>query len=153
MLCYSCNHVYHRKCHTSLPNRGTLPGYWQCDICVQEEHAKYDTSMTQLRPPMVNNNARDADADEKYDEYQQDMANDPETEDINNDEEYVILPNESRNPARVAGGRRTRHSRPRNKKPKSITTMLDDPADDDTDDSDTEQPSQKIQIMDFFKKK
>ena len=36
---------------------------------------------------------------------------------------------------------------------KSITTMLDDPADDDTDDSDTEQPSQKIQIMDFFKKK
>ena len=31
--------------------------------------------------------------------------------------------------------------------------MLDDPADDDTDDSDTEQPPQKIQIMDFFKKK
>ena len=30
--------------------------------------------------------------------------------------------------------------------------MLDDPADDDTDDSDTEQPPQKIQIMDFFKK-
>ena len=67
--------------------------------------------MAQLRPPMANNNVRDADADEKYDEYQQDMANDPETEDINNDEEYVILPNESRNPARVAGGRRIRHSR------------------------------------------
>ena len=31
--------------------------------------------------------------------------------------------------------------------------MLDDPADDDTDDSDTEQAPQKIQIMDFFKKK
>ena len=31
--------------------------------------------------------------------------------------------------------------------------MLDGPADDDTDDSDTEQPSQKRQIMDFFKKK
>ena len=28
-----------------------------------------------------------------------------------------------------------------------------DPADDDTDDSDTEQAPQKIQIMDFFKKK
>ena len=37
-------------------------------------------------------------------------------------------------------------------KHKSITTMIDDPADDDTDDSDTEQPPQKIQIMDFFKK-
>ena len=153
MLCYSCNHVYHRKCHASLPNRGKLPDYWQCDTCVQEEHAQYGTPMAQLRPPMANNNVRDADADEKYDEYQQDMANDPETEDINNDEEYVILPNESRNPARVAGGRRIRHSRPRNKKPKSITTMLDDPADDDTDDSDTEQAPQKIQIMDFFKKK
>ena len=61
----------------------------------------------QLRPPIANNNnnIRDADADEKYDEYQQDMANDPETEDINNDEEYVILSNdelESRSPARVA---------------------------------------------------
>ena len=43
--------------------------------------------------------------------------------------------------------------RHRNKEHKSITEMLDDPADDDTDDSDTEQPSQKIQIMDFFKKK
>ena len=94
--------------------------------------------------------------DEKYDEYQQDIADDSETEDKNTDGEYIILSDdelESRNPARVAGGRRIRPSRPRNKKPKSITTMLDDPADDDTDDSDTEQPSQKIQIMDFFKKK
>ena len=84
------------------------------------------------------------------------MANDPETEDINNDEEYVILSNdelESRSPARVAGGRRMSSSRSRNKKHKSITAMLDDPADDDTDDSDTEQAPQKIQIMDFFKKK
>ena len=31
--------------------------------------------------------------------------------------------------------------------------MLDDSADEDTDDSDTEQAPQKIQIMDFFKKK
>ena len=94
--------------------------------------------MAQLRPPMANNNVRDADADEKYDEYQQDMANDPETEDINNDEEYVILSNdelESRSPARVAGGRRMSFSRSRNKTHKSITAMLDDPADDDTDDS------------------
>ena len=156
MLCYSCNHVYHRKCHASLPNRGKLPDYWQCDTCVQEEHAQYGTPMAQLRPPMANDNVRDADADEKYDEYQQDMANDPETEDINNDEEYVILSNdelESRSPARVAGGRRMSSSRSRNKKHKSITAMLDDPADDDTDDSDTEQAPQKIQIMDFFKKK
>ena len=112
--------------------------------------------MAQLGPAMANNNVRDADADEKYDEYQQDMANDPETDDINNDEEYVILPNdelESRSPARVAGGRRMGSSRSRNKKHKSITAMLDDPADDDTDDSDTEQAPQKIQIMDFFKKK
>ena len=79
--------------------------------------------MAQLRPPMANNNVRDADADEKYDEYQQDMANDPETEDINNDEEYIILPNdelESRSPARVAGGRRMSYSRSRSKKHKSI---------------------------------
>ena len=84
---------------------------------------------------------------------QLDMANDPETEAINNDEEYVILPNESRNPARVAGGRRISSSRSRNKKHRSVTAILDDPADDDTDDSDTEQAPQKIQIMDFFKKK
>ena len=112
--------------------------------------------MTQLRPPIANNNTRDADTDEEYDEYQQDIADDSETEDKNTDEEYIILSDdelESRNPARVAGGRRIRHSRPRNKKPKSITTMLDDPADDDTDDSDTDQAPQKIQIMDFFKKK
>ena len=31
--------------------------------------------------------------------------------------------------------------------------MPNDPADDDKDDSDTEQPSQKMQIMDFFKQK
>ena len=111
--------------------------------------------MTQLRPPVANNNAEDADAEEKYDEYNQDVANDSEIEDVNDDGEFIVLSDgelESRTPARLAGGRRISTSRSRNKKHKSITTMLDDPADDDTDDSDTEQPPQKIQIMDFFKK-
>ena len=155
VLCYSCNHVYHRKCHASLPNRGKLPDFWQCDTCVQEEHTRYGTPMAQLRPPMANNNAEDADAEEKYDEYNQDVANDSEIEDANDDGEFIVLSDgelESRTPARLAGGRRISTSRSRNKKHKSITTMIDDPADDDTDDSDTEQPPRKIQIMDFFKK-
>ena len=70
--------------------------------------------MAQLRPPMANNNAEDADAEEKYDEYNQDVANDSEIEDANDDGEFIVLSDgelESRTPARLAGGRRISTSR------------------------------------------
>ena len=69
--------------------------------------------MAQLRPPIPmannNNNAEDADAEEKYDEYNQDVANDSEIEDAKMTENLLYDQMASWNHVPGEAGRRPAH--------------------------------------------
>ena len=167
VCCYSCECVWHRKCHERLRKKRNVDDYWQCDACMAEEKEMAgdisgnlqtwseagNGSGTNTQPTTTGSTNNEENA--AWEEWQEDVRNDEGSEEDSSGGESSSAVSTAPNRVRKTRSARKqkiciatffdKHTQSQNKRkrPETLEEVIGESTDEDSDDSTTPERTQQ----------